>query len=87
MPSPDLHAAAPESSYVLAGTLISDGHAIANAVVAVAGGRIAYAGSERSFGAAAFRGAREITLPPGSSILPGLIDLHCHGAAGGDFPT
>ena len=20
-------------------------------------------------------------------ILPGLIDLHCHGAAGGDFPT
>lgn len=87
MPSPDLRTAAPESSYVLAGTLISDGHAIANAVVAVAGGRIAYAGSERSFGAAAFRGAREITLPPGSSILPGLIDLHCHGAAGGDFPT
>ena len=87
MSSPELHAAAPASSYVLAGTLISDGHTVADAVVAVAGGRIAYAGPSRGFGAAGFRGAREIILPPGSSILPGLIDLHCHGAAGGSFPT
>lgn len=87
MPSPELRAAAPASSYVLAGTLISDGHTTADAVVAVAGGRIAYAGPRRGFDAAGFRGAREITLPPGSSILPGLIDLHCHGAAGGGFPT
>lgn len=87
MPSPDLRAAAPASSYVLAGTLITDGHTTADAVVAVAGGRIAYAGPRRGFGAAGIRGAREITLPPGSSILPGLIDLHCHGAAGGSFPT
>lgn len=87
MPSPELRTAAPASSYVLAGTLISDGRTVADAVVAVAGGRIAYAGPRRGFSAAAFRGAREITLPPGSSILPGLIDLHCHGAAGGSFPT
>lgn len=25
-------------------------------------------------------------LPPGTLLLPGLVDLHCHGAAGGDFP-
>ncbi|MFP5313097.1 MAG: N-acetylglucosamine-6-phosphate deacetylase, partial [Actinomycetes bacterium] len=25
-------------------------------------------------------------VPAGSLILPGLVDLHCHGAAGGDFP-
>ncbi|MDI3212179.1 N-acetylglucosamine-6-phosphate deacetylase [Arthrobacter sp. AL12] len=87
MTSPDLRAPTPASAYVLAGTLISDGHTTADAVVAVAGGRIAYAGPRRRFGAAAFRGAQEITLPPGSSILPGLIDLHCHGAAGGGFPT
>ena len=87
MTSPELLADAPASAYVLAGTLISDGHTTADAVVAVAGGRIAYAGPRRGFGAAAFRAAREITLPPGSSILPGLIDLHCHGAAGGGFPT
>ena len=87
MTSPELRAAAPASAFVLAGTLISDGHTTADAVVAVAGGRIAYAGPRRGFGAAAFRGAQEITLPPGSSILPGLIDLHCHGAAGGGFPT
>ena len=87
MTSPELLAAAPASAYVLAGTLISDGHTTADAVVAVAGGRIAYAGPRRGFGTAGFRGAQEITLPPGSSILPGLIDLHCHGAAGGSFPT
>ena len=87
MPSPERRSAAPGSSYVLAGTLISDGQATADSVVAVAGGRIAYAGPSRGFDAAGFRGARELTLPPGSSILPGLIDLHCHGAAGGGFPT
>lgn len=87
MPSPESRTAAPASSYVLAGTLISDGHTVADAVVAVAGGRVAYAGPRRGVGAAGFRDAREITLPPGSSILPGLIDLHCHGAAGGSFPT
>ena len=87
MPSPELRPAAPGSSYVLSGTLISDGHATADSVVAVADGRIAYAGPGRGFDAAGFPGARELTLPPGSSILPGLIDLHCHGAAGGGFPT
>ncbi|WP_346010075.1 hypothetical protein [Arthrobacter sp. Alg241-R88] len=25
-------------------------------------------------------------LPSGTLLLPGLVDLHCHGAAGGDFP-
>lgn len=87
MNSPEFSAAAPGSAYVLAGSLISDGHAAADSVVAVADGRIAYAGPKRGFDAAGFRGAREVTLPPGSSILPGLVDLHCHGAAGGSFPT
>ncbi|WP_026818033.1 N-acetylglucosamine-6-phosphate deacetylase [Arthrobacter castelli] len=28
-----------------------------------------------------------VSLPPGSMILPGLVDMHCHGAHGGDFPS
>ncbi|HEX9089827.1 MAG TPA: amidohydrolase family protein [Arthrobacter sp.] len=75
------------NAYVLAGTLISDGTAAAESVVAVADGRIAYAGPRTGFDPAGFPGARELSLPPGSSILPGLVDLHCHGAAGGGFPT
>ena len=87
MHSPEPHDAATPAAYFLSGTLISDGHAHADSVVAVTGGRIAYAGPRSGFRAADFPDAEEISLPPGSSILPGLIDLHCHGAAGGDFPT
>lgn len=73
--------------YLLAGTLISHGAATAGSVVAVADGRIEYAGPGSGFDADGFSGAEEIPLPPGSSILPGLVDLHCHGAAGGSFPS
>jgi N-acetylglucosamine-6-phosphate deacetylase len=57
-----------------------------NAVVAVADRRIAYVGPRAGLGASLTE-CEELDLPPGSMILPGLIDLHCHGAAGGDFPT
>jgi N-acetylglucosamine-6-phosphate deacetylase len=87
MHSPEPREAAAPASYLLAGTVISDGHAQADSVVAVSDGRIAYAGPRSGFDAADFPLAQEISLPTGSSILPGLIDLHCHGAAGGDFPT
>jgi N-acetylglucosamine-6-phosphate deacetylase len=87
MHSPDPRDAATPGAYLLSGTLISDGHAQADSVVAVTDGRIAYAGPRRGFRAADFPDAEEISLPAGGSILPGLIDLHCHGAAGGDFPT
>ena len=79
--------AAPAPGYVLRGTLLSDGGCAADSVVAVAGGRIAYAGPGSGFDAAQFPDAQEIPLPHGSSLLPGLVDLHCHGAAGGGFPT
>lgn len=79
--------AATASAYVLRGTLLSDGGCAADSVVAVADGRIAYAGPGSGFDAAQFPDAQEIPLPHGSSLLPGLVDLHCHGAAGGGFPT
>ncbi|HEX9225715.1 MAG TPA: amidohydrolase family protein [Arthrobacter sp.] len=74
-------------AYVLRGALLSDGAYDADSVVAVRDGRIAYAGPGRGFDAAHFPDAQEIPLPRGSSLLPGLVDLHCHGAAGGGFPT
>ncbi|MCX6499570.1 MAG: amidohydrolase family protein [Arthrobacter sp.] len=87
MQTPAPRGTSPAAAYLLSGTMISDGHAHADSVVAVSEGRIAYAGPRRGYRAADFPQAEEIRLPPGSSILPGLIDLHCHGAAGGDFPT
>lgn len=78
-------AAAP--AYLLRGTLLSDGTAGQDSVVAVKDGRIAYAGPGGGFDARQFPGVEELPLPDGSSLLPGLVDLHCHGAAGGGFPT
>lgn len=75
------------AAYVLTGTLISDGAACPDSVVAVLGDRIVYAGPRSGFEGSDLPDAEEIDLPDGSSILPGLVDLHCHGAAGGDFPA
>ena len=70
----------------MAGTVLSDGRALPGHVVAVVGGRIAFTGPRASFDAADYPAAEDLKLPVGSFILPGLVDLHCHGAAGGDFP-
>ena len=83
---PESRDAATAPVYVLRGALLTDGACTADAVVAVSGGRIAYAGPGGGFDAAQFPGAEELPLPPGTSLLPGLVDLHCHGAAGGGFP-
>lgn len=61
---------------------------IARGIIAVEGHRIAFAGDEHEF--SFVDGAAEFELresPEGTIIIPGLIDLHCHGAAGGDFPS
>ncbi|WP_346959174.1 amidohydrolase family protein [uncultured Arthrobacter sp.] len=78
----------PAGRHLLYGTVVSDGAAQHDAVVAVEAGRIAYAGPAAGFtpGPAGFGGVPALELPPGALILPGLVDLHCHGAYGGDFP-
>lgn len=80
---------APAGRQLLFGTVVSDGALHEDAVVAVDGGRIAYAGPAAGFGGgrAGFADAPALPLPPGALILPGLVDLHCHGAYGGDFPS
>ena len=74
-------------SYLLAGTVLTDGSARNDAVVAVSDGRIAYVGPRAGLDESSLPVLEELELPPGSMIMPGLVDLHCHGAAGGDFPT
>lgn len=79
----------PDRRQLLFGTMVSDGAVLSDAAVAVEGDRIAYAGPASGFdgAAAGFGDATEFRLGPGDFILPGLVDLHCHGAHGGDFPA
>ncbi|MDQ0826036.1 N-acetylglucosamine-6-phosphate deacetylase [Arthrobacter sp. B2I5] len=73
-------------AFLLSGTIVSDGTVVVDALVAVSGERIAYAGPRTGFDTSSLPGLEEVELPPGTLLLPGLVDLHCHGAAGGDFP-
>ncbi len=79
--------AAGSGTFLLAGTVLTDGTAQDDAVVAVSDGRIAYVGPRAGLDESSLPGLEELELPPGSMIMPGLVDLHCHGAAGGDFPS
>ncbi len=75
------------SAFVLFGTIMTDGVVLTDGAVAVAGGVIAFAGPRAGFDSGAFPAARILDVPEGGTILPGLVDLHCHGAAGGGFPN
>jgi N-acetylglucosamine-6-phosphate deacetylase len=86
-PEPAQPDAAASGNYLLAGTVLTDGVAMDNAVVAVTGGSIAYVGPRAQLDTSTLPDLEELDLPAGSVIMPGLIDLHCHGAAGGDFPS
>ena len=83
---------------VARGRIVSDGTAVDAGVVATEDDRIVFAGPadefEAEFGAgsgaepgAGGFGGIELDLPADAVLLPGLIDLHCHGAAGVDFPN
>ena len=65
---------------LLRGRLVSGGRVVEDGVVAGDGDRIGYAGP-----AAEWSGA----LPPAAPdrvLLPGLVDVHCHGGGGASFP-
>ncbi|MGN6403469.1 N-acetylglucosamine-6-phosphate deacetylase [Sinomonas sp.] len=90
MTSPD----ARQPRLVARGRIVTDGEAVDDGLVAIEGDRIVYAGPAGEFDAAdefgaanEFSGAEELKVPEGALLLPGLVDLHCHGAAGGDFPS
>jgi N-acetylglucosamine-6-phosphate deacetylase len=64
----------------LSGRLVTDAGIVDDGVLRWDGSRITEAGQ-------AAGGAPAERLPEGFLILPGLIDLHCHGAGGGDFTS
>ncbi|GAB2644429.1 amidohydrolase family protein [Gordonia jinhuaensis] len=64
---------------VLRATLVSGGMVIPDAVVETAGDRLVYAGPAAGYSGATI--ARQDLL-----VMPGLIDVHCHGGGGAGFP-
>ena len=74
------------SRYAIFATLISDGQKISDGALAIEDDRIRFAGSRDDWlaqsDAAQFP---EHPVPRGSILIPGLIDLHNHGALGADF--
>ncbi len=66
---------------VVGAVAAAGGSDIADGVVAIDGARISWVGP-----AAAYPGRTPLPPPGDSILLPGLIDLHCHGGAGAGFP-
>jgi len=75
---------------ILRGRIVSGSMDIEDGVVAVDGGQITYAGPASGFPGEA---AGDVSAPDGNAagkgaghiLMPGLVDLHCHGAHGSDF--
>ena len=67
------------SELILRGRVVTADGDIADGVIAVDGGRITYAGPATEFAGGTSGDAS------GQILMPGLVDLHCHGALGSDF--
>ncbi|WP_104104138.1 N-acetylglucosamine-6-phosphate deacetylase [Arthrobacter sp. 08Y14] len=79
---------------VIRGRLLLENGLAEGSAVAVAGTEILYAGSENGLDAAlaaadlsSEHAVNDIRLAPGQLAVPGLVDLHCHGGYGVDFPS
>src|SRR5829696_1477847 len=70
---------------ILSGAIVSDGRVLDSALLAWEGDRILYAGPAAGFDPSGYQDADRREVPAGSFILPGLVDVHCHGANGGQF--
>ncbi|MEO7070069.1 MAG: amidohydrolase family protein [Nostocoides sp.] len=69
----------------LTGRLVADGQVLPEAAVVIVGGTIAYAGQARDLPAHLAAAPVPDHWRDGLTMLPGLVDVHCHGAAGGEF--
>lgn len=65
-------------------TVVLPDRELANASVLVSGGRIAAIDSEGDSGSASASGSAEVIDLSGTTLLPGFIDVHIHGAVGVD---
>ena len=73
---------------LLPGRVVLPDEVVADGLVAVEQGAIAYAGPRASLphGWDVEQDSPK-GWPPGLTLLPGLVDLHCHGGNGGEFGT
>ncbi|KSW21534.1 N-acetylglucosamine-6-phosphate deacetylase [Cellulomonas sp. B6] len=67
---------------VVRGDVVTPAEVLPDAAVAVRGDRIAWVGDAADVPAA----HRPPRPAPGTLVLPGLVDLHCHGGGGASFP-
>ena len=67
------------------GTIITPEGPVADGLLAFEGDRIVHAGAAAGFDDAGW--PEPVAPAPDALIIPGLVDLHCHGAAGSDFST
>ncbi|UNX53970.1 amidohydrolase family protein [Georgenia sp. TF02-10] len=85
---------APTSPTVLRGQVVTPGAALADGVVVLDGDTIAWVGQADDATAAGWGPALAAAGPAadpapedrGGYLLPGLVDLHCHGGGGASFP-
>ena len=73
----------PTWSFVLRGRVVTPDGAIDDGAVVVGGTRIRWVGLAAEL-PEPWRGAAGV--PTGDTILPGLVDIHCHGGGGASFP-
>ncbi|MFD2093894.1 N-acetylglucosamine-6-phosphate deacetylase [Blastococcus deserti] len=83
MPSRPEPVEEPSGRHLVRGDLVSSGRRLDDAVVLVEEGRIGWVGPATSWPG----DAGDLPAPaPGRLLLPGLVDVHCHGGAGHGFP-
>lgn len=70
---------------VLRGRVVDRDGDLARAAVVLQEGRIAWRGPETELPAQWHETGHPAGWPDGLTLLPGLVDLHCHGAAGAEF--
>lgn len=72
--------------YAVTGTLVTDGDQVPDGLVAINGDRIEYAGPRAIFAERDDADSYPVHAN-GALLLPGLVDLHCHGGFGADFSS
>ncbi len=72
---------------LLTGTVVLPSETIADGAVVVSGDRILYAGARGSLPPEHAEAPVPADWREGLTLLPGLVDLHCHGGSGGEFGT
>lgn len=80
-------AAVPAAPAAVRGRVVTPTTVLADGVVVLDGDRIACVGDVADAAAAGHPEAAEVPAPAaGTTVLPGLVDIHCHGGGGASFP-